>query len=465
VQDKVDAQFDDLGKQKLKNIERPVQAYRLVAHSDAPDANGRSSEGTLRVSRFPRIVAPESKQEVDDIFVRAEAPSIMILPFRNLSGDDSQDALVDGFRLSIQSSLVKLSGLFLINAPASEHYRNRDVSPIQAGNEVGVRYVLDGAVQTSGDRIRVTIQLTDAPAAQIIWADSYDRIVDDIFEIQDEITTEVAIALDIKLLAGEGSLIWWKDLPTRQTRELALRGVSHLYMGSEEGNAAARRIFEELNQILPDAPQALALIAFTHWLDVMRGYSDDSAKSIETATSYAEKAIDLGDVDGFGHVVLGSVRLYQRRHEEALQLTDKAVTVRVSCPLARAVHSNVLHFNGQHDQAIKNIKSAVKHARIYPPWMANLLSASYRDKGQIDSSISMANECLRLDPENLDGHVLLCTDFVMSGAVDDARKVTAEILRIDPSFSISGYVERQPYKDSETLDSVVGALREAGIPD
>jgi tetratricopeptide (TPR) repeat protein len=236
-------------------------------------------------------------------------------------------------------------------------------------------------------------------------------------------------------------------------------------MGSEEGNAAARRIFEELNQILPDAPQALALIAFTHWLDVMRGYSDDSAKSIETATSYAEKAIDLGDVDGFGHVVLGSVRLYQRRHEEALQLTDKAVTVRVSCPLARAVHSNVLHFNGQHDQAIKNIKSAVKHARIYPPWMANLLSASYRDKGQIDSSISMANECLRLDPENLDGHVLLCTDFVMSGAVDDARKVTAEILRIDPSFSISGYVERQPYKDSETLDSVVGALREAGIPD
>jgi class 3 adenylate cyclase/TolB-like protein len=459
VQDKVDAQFEDIGEQKLKNIERPVQVYRIVPESDS------SSDNVLRISRFSRITGPGTEEAIADVFVRAEPPAIMILPFKNLSGSTDQDALVDGFRLSIQSSLVKLSGLFLINAPASEHYRHSDISAIQAGNEAGVRYVLEGAVQMSGDRVRVTIQLTDAPAAQIMWAESYDRVVDNIFEIQDEITTEVAVALDVKLLSGEEALVWWDGLPDRTARELVLRGMSHLYMGSENGNAIARSNFEELNKICPDSPQALALMAFTNWVDVMRGWSSEPDQSMERAVTLAEKAVELGDPDGFGRIVLGSVRLFQGRHDEALALSEEAVSVRTSCPLARAVRSNVLHFNGQHDRAIKNVKTAVKHARIYPPWMANVLSASYRDSGQIAPSVAVANECLRLEPENLDAHVLLCTDYSMSNSADDARRVAQEILSIKPAFSISAYIETQPYKDSRTLEGIVGALREAGLPD
>ena len=141
------------------------------------------------------------------------------------------------------------------------------------------------------------------------------------------------------------------------------------------------------------------------------------------------------------------------------------MSVRISCPTARAVHSNVLHFNGLHDRAIKNIKTAVKHARVYPPWMASVLSASYRDNGQIAPSVAVANECLRLDPENLDARVLLCTDYSLSNSVDDARRVAQEILSIEPSFSISSYVETQPYKDSKTLQGIVGALCDAGLPE
>ncbi len=458
VQDKIDAQFDDIGEQKLKNIERSVRTYRIIPGTDS------SSEKVLQLSRFSRITSPETKDDMADIFVRAEAPSIMILPFKNLSGSADQDDLIQGFRLSIQSSLVKLSGLFLVTSVA-ELYRHSDISAIQAGNEVGVRYILDGAVQMSGDRVRVTIHLTDAPAAQIIWSESYDRVVDNIFDIQDEITTEVAVALDVKLLSGEESLIWWDKLPNRIARELVLRGMSHLYMGSENGNAIARSNFEELNEICPGSPQAVALMAFTNWVDVLRGWSSEPDQSMERAATQAEEAIELGDPDGFGHIVLGSVRLFQRRHDEALALSEEAVSVRTSCPLARAVRSNVLHFNGQHDRAIKNVKTAVKHARIYPPWMANVLSASYRDSGQIAPSVAVANESLRLDPENLDAHVLLCTDYSMSNSTDDARRVAQEILSIEPSFSISAYAETQPYKDSETLEGIVGALRDAGLPE
>ena len=461
VQDKADAQFADVGEQDLKNIERPVRVYRVVPGSGSSSGD----DNLLRISRFSSIVGPKTKEALADIFVRSEPPSIMILPFKNLSGSADQVDLVDGFRLSIQSSLVKLPGLFLINAPASEHYRHSEVSAIQAGNEAGVRYVLDGAVQMSGERIRVTIQLTDAPATQIIWAENYDRVVDDIFEVQDEITTEVAVALEIELLAGKGGLIWWGNLPNRKARELVLRGISHLYMGSENGNAIARSIFQELHEILPDSPQALGLLAITNWLEVMRGWSKDHARSIECAAIQAEKAIELGDPDGFGGIVLGSVRLFQRKHDEALALAEDATSIRVSCPMARAVYSNVLHFTGDNNRAIKNIKDAVKRARIYPPWMAIVLSASYRDNGQIEASVAVANECLRIDPDNLDGHILLCSNYVLSNAVDEARRVAQEVLRIQPSFSISAYVETQPYKDSKTLADIVGTLREAGLPE
>ncbi len=461
LQGKLDANFRDIGEQKLQNIELPVHTYRVDSRPDAADRG----DALLGISRFSRIAGPETKEAIADVFQRSEPPSIMILPFKNLGGNEDQDALVDGFRLSIQSALVKLPGLFLINAPAVAHYRNKDVSAIRAGNEVGIRYVLDGAVQLAGDRVRVTIQLTDAPSAQIIWAERYDRVVDDIFEIQDEITTEVAIALDVKLLSGESGLIWWANLPSRKARELVLRGMSHMYMGNETGNTEARRIFEQLTEILPDSPQALALSAYTNWLDVMRGWSKDPAQSIARATAQAEKSIDNGDPDGFGRIVLASVRLFERRHDEALTLSKSAASVRQSCPMSKAVYANVLHFNGDPVQAIENVKRAVKHGRIYPPWMASLLAASYRDNGQVAPSISVANECLRIDPENLDGYVLLCTDYSLSNSASEAQKVAREILRSHPSFKISAYLETQPYKDSKTLENIARALREAGLPE
>ena len=133
--------------------------------------------------------------------------------------------------------------------------------------------------------------------------------------------------------------------------------------------------------------------------------------------------------------------------------------------MAKAVYSNVLHFNGLHVRAIENAKRAVKHARIYPPWMAAVLAASYRDNGQVASSICVANECLRIDPENLDGHVLLCTNYSLSGSAREAQGVAQEILHLHPSFKISAYLETQPYKDSKALENIAAALREAGLPE
>ena len=462
VRDKIDARFEDMGGQTLKNIERSVQAYRVVTSFGSADASDPSSDAMVRLSAFSKLVAPATKEEEVIEFSTPELASIMVLPFKNLSGDAD---LVDGFRLSIQSTLVKLSGMFLINAPVADTYRHRQVSAMQAGNEVGIRYVLDGAVQMAGDRIRVTVQLTDAPAAQVIWADRYDRIVDDIFEIQDEITTQVAVALDTELVVGKQGLIWWDNLPNWKAREHVLHGLSHLYKFNKHDNAFARRMFKELDQIVPGEPQGLALMALTHWFDAFEGWSENAAQSVERATELAQEAVALGDPDGFGHIVLGHVRLFQHQHDEALSLSEKSVAQRLSCPLAIGIFADVLHYCGKSDQAVKQIKKAVRHSRIFPPWMVNVLAQSYRDTGQIIPSVSVAHESLRLDPENLEAHVVLCTNYGLSNSLEDARRVGQEILRIDPSFSTPRYVATQPYKENATLEVIAKALREAGLPD
>lgn len=216
--------------------------------------------------------------------------------------------------------------------------------------------------------------------------------------------------------------------------------------------------------MLPEHPQALGQQALTHWIDAFQNWSRDPEESIRRATELAQKAVALDDPDGFGHVLLGHVRLFQRRHDEALALCEESIARRPSCPLAHGIFADVLHYCGQPERAIKQIKRAARHERIHVPWMANVLAESYRDTGKIVPSITIAEESLRLHPEDLSGHVTLCTGYSLLNRPTDARRVAQEILNTDPSFSVTRYVESQPYRDSATLDVLLDALRAAGLP-
>ncbi len=463
VRQKIDVQFENLGSQVLKNIEHPVQAFKVNLDSSDPDAEASSIKTISRFSAYSNVVAtPTLKRWPTVEFSAHQPPSIMILPFKNIGGGEAQEALVDGFRLSLQSVLVKLSGLFLVNAPIMEIFRDREISAVQAGNEAGIRYVLEGAAQLAGNRVRLTVQLTDAPAGRIIWSERYDRELNDLFELQDEVTTEIVTALEIQV--NETNLApWWADLPGWRSREKALRGLSHLYRGTRYENELARREFEDIHRMSDARGKALALVALTHFFDAFRGWTDSKTQSMQHATELSEKAVELGDPDGFGSLVLGYSRLYQRRHDEALSLSEHAATLRASCPLANGLYANVLLYLGRPVEAINEIKKAIRVQRLYPPWMANVLSESYRNVGKFDPSISVAHQSIQLDAENIDGRAILCTDYSLTNSVDDARQAAREILRLMPGFSIEGYAETKPYKESESLNVVVTALREAGL--
>ena len=450
VAGKVSQTFEFMGEQALKNIEEPVRAYR-VFNGDWISA----TRGTVNA-------APDSSSLE---FSPPERPSIAILPFKSLGSDSDQDHLADGIRFGIQATLVQLSGLFLVNAPALNAYRERDVSATSAGAELGVRYVLEGAVQQAGNRIRATMQLTDADAKQTIWAERYDRVLDDVFQLQDEITREVISSLNIKLLTNETNRVWFGKLTSPEAEEYYYRGASHFYELNKDDNVTARHMFEELYRVQPDSVVGPSYISVTHWLDAFFGWTDPSAGSIEQAATWAKKAMQYEDNNGIGHAVFGHLQLLDGKYDEALATCSKGVELRSSCPLAHGLMGLVLNYCGDAEAAVKSVREALHLEKVYPTWLIDVLAAAYRDCGEVELSIPAAKESVRLDPQKNDARLILCSDFNLAADQDQARRIADEIIASDPAFRLSAYAKSQPYKNPAALGRVIEALREAGLPD
>jgi class 3 adenylate cyclase/tetratricopeptide (TPR) repeat protein len=439
--------FDDLGEQRVKNIERPLRVYRVVS------GVGSTSATTLKVSGTSFLD-----------FHSPQKPSIAILPFKSLSTDPGQDYLSDGIRLGIQATLVQLSGLFLVNAPAANQYRNAEVSAARAGHELKVDYVLGGAIQQAGNRVRAILELTDTSAGQIVWAKNFDRVLDDVFKLQDEITEEVISSLHLEILIGEPGRIWYGKLTSPEARECFYRGLSDLYKGTKEANASARRYFEELTRVQPDIVNGPSNVSVTHWLDAFFGWTDPG-DSMEQAMIWAKKAVEYEDNDGLGYGVLGHALLLAGRHEEAIESCRKGVAYRASCPLSHGQLALVSTYCGDATTAVKLATEAISLERTYPTWLINVLAGAYRDAGALDKSIPAARESVRLDPRTTDGRIILCSDYSLAGQRDEAKRVAEDIVAMDPGFRLADYARTQPYKEPEVLERLVESLREAGLPD
>ncbi|OHV78572.1 adenylate/guanylate cyclase domain-containing protein [Ensifer sp. LCM 4579] len=443
VKNRVKLRFEDLGAQTLKNIVDPVHVYRIVPAAGGPE---------------PRHI-PWATENMPI----PKKPSIVVLPFANFTGEPDHDYLADGLRLNIQAALIHASGLFLIGAATCNRYRNTDVTAEQAGRELGVRYVLRGAVQKSGQRIRAMLELTDVVARQIVWAERYDRLVDDAFAMQDEITAEVLKALDVKLASGEKWLLH-NTISNLEALDPFYRGLSLFYAGSREANAAAREMFETVFRLQPDSPVGPAYLCFTFWVDAFRGWATSKEQSLAQAALWADKAVKLRGSNGLAHIVLASIHLLNRHHEEALATCYKAVELRPNCPTANSYLANILCYCGRPSEAIAKVQEAMRITPVFPSWYMTLLAVAYRDTGEIAKSISAAEHSRKLSPDDYDALVVLCSDYSLLGQHQQAGKLAQEIVAIEPKFSLGRYAESQPYKDEEALARLIESLRAAGLP-
>jgi TolB-like protein len=440
----------DLGQRALKNIEQPVHAYQVLQGGNRRDvaSPAEAVSGTANV----------------DLSLQ-QRPSLALLPFRNLNGDIENDFIADGISLGIQTLLVQLSGMFMINAVSIHSYRSGEKTAADVVRDLPVRFVLEGTTQRSGQRVRVTAQLTDLRDSVVVWAERYDRELEDIFALQDDITRQVTSSLNAELNQSEFLRIWTRDLKGHGAWEYFLRGVSHLYKFTKDDNLRAREMFIKLYDLHPEKVHGPSYIALTHWIEATTGWAERPAEVLKQAAEWATKAVSYEYNDGLGHVIMSDIRLHEGRHDEALALCEQAVEYRTNCPAALGQEAAVRLYCGDAPGAAKSAREGMMMRQMLPPVLINLLATAYRDNGQIELSIPAAREAIRLDPAFTDGLVTLYSDYVLAGDNDEARRIADEILAADPEFRISNYLAKHPYRDKSKLEQLAEALHAAGLPE
>jgi adenylate cyclase len=442
VRGRVEALFVDQGEQTVKNIPAPVRWYKVAA---SPARQGTTD--------------PQRRSYADV----ASLPSIAILPFKTLGADADQAALADGLRIDIQGALVKIAGLALTAIGTTNTYRNKDVTPQQAAAEMGVRYLLEGMVQKSGQRARIHVSLTDGPTGQVLWSEHYDCALDESFETQDDITEKIVTALDVKLLSGEQARVWRKTINHPRAREHWYRGFHEFMKGQRDTNAAARENFEQVARLVPSSSLGLTMVAFTHWLDAFRGWAASPARSLELAAQAADPAMKMEDADGQAHAVMGHIHLLRREHEQALQVAEQAITLRPSCANSNAQFGNILYYCGRPADAADRVRQAMRFSPIHPPFFKSVLASSCKELREWDEAVRMAKELVRLKPDDVDARLVLIESCLANGDAAGARQLVDEVHKLQPDFSLQKWAERQPYRDPAVLARIVARLREAGL--
>lgn len=442
VRGRVDALFVDQGEQAVKSMPAPVRWYSVApphAGVSGPDPRSRT---------FAQVAA---------------LPSIALLPFRTVGSDAEQAALADGLRVDIQGALVKIAGLALTAVGTTNTYRNKDVTPQQAAAEMGVRYLLEGLVQKSAERARIHVTLTDGPAGQVLWSERYDCVLDESFDTQDEITEKVVTALDVRLVSGEQARVWRKNLKQPRAREHWYRGIYEFMKGQKESNAAARGDFERVARLAPQSSLGPTMVAFTHWLDVFRGWAASPQKSLELAAEAAGPAMAMDDADGQAHAVMGHIHLLRREHAKALEVAEQAICLRPSCANSNAQFSNILYYCGRPAEAADRVRQAMRFSPIHPPFFKAVLAASCKELREWEQAGAAAKELMRMKPDDVDARLVLIESSLAAGNKAAAAQYVEEVRKLQPQFSLAAWAARQPYRDPAVLERIVARLREAGL--
>jgi len=445
IENKLPLRYDYLGEHEVKNIAKPVRVYKAQIESEA-------------VARKPLEVASKEKMA----FPLPDKPSIAVLPFVNMSRDPEQEYFSDGITEEIITVLSKVPNLFVIAHHSTFTYKGKPVTVKQVSEELGVRYVVEGSVQKSGDKVRITAQLIDALSGHHLWAERYDRDLKDIFALQDEITMKVITALQVELTAGEMA-----GRIAKGTRNLdafiKYMVASELFNRlTKEGNAQARKILEEAIALDPEYSRLYMGLAITHIYDVWFGKTESPEQSLARAFELAQKAISLDDSNAAAYSVLGQVYGMKRQLDNAIAECERAVSLDPNSAENLMRLGTVLNYAGRTGEAIPYLQNAI---RLNPLPTANyfvMLAFAYRESGQYEKAIEAAKKALQREPNTQSPYIHMTISYIRLGREEEARASAAEILRINPKFSLERYGKMLPFPQP-VADRVMEDLRKAGL--
>jgi len=304
VRDRIDVPFEDLGEQEVKNIDRPVRVWRWTSDTSATSSGPAATDKLLRLP---------------------DKPSIAVLPFEDLSADKDQEYFADGIAEDIITALSRNRGVFVIARNSSFTYKGAAVDVKRVGQELGVRYVLEGSVRKAGSRVRITAQLIDAATGNHVWAERYDRELEDIFAVQDEITQNIVATIGPELASAEMQRARRKDPSSLDAWDCTIRAMWHFARATHGDMEEARRFALRAIEMDPGTAPAFGILAFTHLRGVVNGWSKTPSQSIQEAYEAARKAVALDGRDANAHWALGTANLFRRRFEDAFSSYETAI--------------------------------------------------------------------------------------------------------------------------------------------
>ena len=412
-------------------------------------------------------LAPIDVPSVDRMkYALPDVPSIAVLPFVNMSEDPKQEFLCDGMTEEIITALSKLPGMFVVARNSTFVYKGKPINVKKISEELGVRYVLEGSVQRSGDRVRINAQLIDALTGGHLWADSYDRDLKDIFALQDELTIKVLRSTQVKLEGLQVGLAE-KHFKGKQGLDCYLKimeGRGHLYRWTIEDTNVARWMAEEAIAMCPQSPIGYVLLGWVYHHDYWLGNTKFSREeSIEKAIELAQKALAMDDSISEAHAILCPLYFGKREYEKAIAEGERAVALNPGGEVALVNYADSLRFAGRSGEAISLYQKAI---RLNPFGSTSLyvnFGTTLRIMGRFEEAVSALKKAIQIAPDNLIARVALTCTYSQMGREKEARAEATEVLRINPKFSVDSYAKNLAYKDQSETDRYANALRKAGL--
>jgi len=445
VGNRIDVRFQDSGEISVKNIDRPIRIWRwhpntASAPAQAPETANREPTGT--------------------------PASIAVLPFANMSGDPEQEYFTDGISEDIITDLSKLAGLTVIARNSSFTYKGRSVDVRTVGRELGVRAVLEGSIRRAGQRVRITAQLIDATTGGHLWADRYDRDLTDIFEVQDDVTHRIVDALKVTLSPAEKARLADPETSNIDAYDCVLRGREFMF-GAEknlETFQQATKFFLKAVELDPNYSQAFACLGFAHMFDYQNRWTDNPDKSLPTAKEYARQAVEKDPNEPLAHCVAGLAASFGKDLDRAKTEIDIAISLNPNMAVAHNLRGTIYCFSGQPLEAIPEIEQAMRLDPALNPQFLHFLGLAYLLAGKYETAAALLRQRILLVPGTDFSRAILTSALGHLGEIDEGRRVWRELKEINPNYSFTEHVGRQPFKRKEDVQRIAEGLKKAGVP-
>jgi adenylate cyclase len=489
VRNKLDLGYEYLGEQTVKNIALPVRVYKVLME---PEVAGKViGEKKIEPRRWQRpalalvvvfilLIAaiaiwkyytpPTPKMEVASkekmTFPLPDVPSIAVLPFVNMSEDPKQEFLCDGMTEEIITALTKVPRLVVIARNSTFTYKGKSVKVKQVSEELGVRYVLEGSFQRSGDRVRITAQLVDALTGHHLWAERYERDLKDIFALQDEITIKILTGVRVKLTEGGqvgGPEKYFKGKQGLDCYLKLTEANGYYNRFNIEDNNLARRMIEEAIAMCPENPMGYFHLGVVYQRDYVLGNTKSPRETIEKGIELAQKALAMDDSIAEAHGLLCALYIAKKEYDKAIAEGERAVALNPGGTTVLLHYARSLTVAGRPEEGIPLFQKAIRLNPFGPPHLYREFGHALRYAGRFEEAVSAYKKAIQLAPDNIYPHIFLAATYIQMRREKEARAEAAEVLRIDPKFSVDNLAKVLSHKDQSVNDRTVEALRKAGL--